>query len=131
MVSSALAAPSLIALPTSWAFAAALSLSSPAFSEIVLAACLADSFMVSPGSGETDEVGAALEDGAGVGAGAGSGVGVGSGVGAGAGGGAAGAGVSVPAGLSAGTSASSPLEHAASRLIEATIAIRARCVRVL
>src|SRR3546814_19697379 len=74
------------------AFAAALSFNSTALSEIVSAACLADSFMVLP----------SLEDGAGAG------VSLGAGAGAGAGG-------SMPAAPSAGGLASSPFEHAASR----------------
>ncbi|MGP1615019.1 MAG: hypothetical protein ACTS5Y_08220, partial [Pollutimonas bauzanensis] len=70
------------------------------------------------------------EEGEGAGAGEGSASGAGAGAGAGSGTGAgAGAGVSVPA-LPLAGAVSSPFEHAASRLIEATIAMTARCVRV-
>src|SRR3546814_20111721 len=80
---------------------------STACAEIVSAAGLADSYMEPPSQ----------KDGAGAGVSLGAGAG-------------AGAGVSMPAAPAAGVLATSPFEHAASRLIEATIAIRARCVRV-
>src|SRR3546814_11508620 len=76
------------------AFAAALSFNSTALSELVSAACLADSFMVLP----------SLEDGAGAGVSLGAGAG-------------AGAGVSMPAAPSAGVLASSPFDRSERRRV--------------
>ncbi|PLC52591.1 hypothetical protein CR155_17530 [Pollutimonas nitritireducens] len=80
-----------------------------------------------PLDGEVDGAVSGAGVGLGVGLGVGSGVGVGAGVGAGVGLG-VGAGVSEPA--VPGAAVSSPSEHAASRLMEATIAITARLIRV-
>src|SRR5690606_13870574 len=106
MALSALAAPSLTASP---AALAASDAASPAW--------LAADDSCSPVLGSDVTSAAEPDDGAGAGAGAGSGVG-------------AGAGASVPAEPPIGALASSASEHAASRLMEATIAITAKCVRV-
>ncbi|QAA93293.1 hypothetical protein CKA81_05165 [Pollutimonas thiosulfatoxidans] len=144
---SALAAPSLIESPISPAFCAALSFKATAFSEMVLAACLADSLnselldddgagVVSgagvpsgAASGVMDESGVGDVSGAAPGVGADSGAVSGDGDGAGIGAGVV-AGASAPGAVVGGALVSSLSEHAASRPIEATIAITAKCVRV-
>ncbi|WP_442592299.1 hypothetical protein ACSBPU_11655 [Parapusillimonas sp. JC17] len=81
---------------------------------------------VGPSEGAMPEEGGGMSDGAGVvpesGAGAGAGA---AGGGAGAG---AGAGVSTGGVVFMGASASSPLEQAASKLMDAAIAIKVKCV---